>query len=91
MNVNGKTCILIDDVLYTGRTVRAAMDALIEYGRPKRIELVVLIDRGHRELPIRADYVERICQQPKMRFFEYKCQATSRRLYRKERDRLWEY
>lgn len=57
MNVNGKTCILIDDVLYTGRTVRAAMDALIEYGRPKRIELVVLIDRGHRELPIRADYV----------------------------------
>ena len=57
MDVTGKTCILIDDVLYTGRTVRAAMDALIEYGRPKRIELVVLIDRGHRELPIRADYV----------------------------------
>lgn len=57
INVNGKICILIDDVLYTGRTVRAAMDALIEFGRPKKIELVVLIDRGHRELPIRADYV----------------------------------
>lgn len=57
INVNGKICILIDDVLYTGRTVRAAMDALVEFGRPKKIELVVLIDRGHRELPIRADYV----------------------------------
>ncbi len=57
IDVNGKTCILIDDVLYTGRTVRAAMDAIIEFGRPKKIELVVLIDRGHRELPIRADYV----------------------------------
>jgi len=55
--VDGKICILIDDVLYTGRTVRAAMDALVEFGRPKKIELVVLIDRGHRELPIRADYV----------------------------------
>lgn len=57
INVNGKICILIDDVLYTGRTVRAAMDAIVEFGRPKKIELVVLIDRGHRELPIRADYV----------------------------------
>ena len=57
LDVNGKICILIDDVLYTGRTVRAAMDALIEFGRPKKVELVVLIDRGHRELPIRADYV----------------------------------
>ena len=49
--------ILVDDVLFTGRTVRAAMDALIEYGRPPSIQLVVLVDRGHRELPIRADYV----------------------------------
>ena len=57
IDVNGKICILIDDVLYTGRTVRAAMDAIVEFGRPKKIELVVLIDRGHRELPIRADYV----------------------------------
>jgi len=57
IDVNGKICILIDDVLYTGRTVRAAMDAIVEFGRPRKIELVVLIDRGHRELPIRADYV----------------------------------
>jgi len=57
IDVDGKICILIDDVLYTGRTVRAAMDALIEFGRPNKIELVVLIDRGHREIPIRADYV----------------------------------
>ena len=52
-----KRIILVDDVLYTGRTVRAAMDALIDFGRPQSIQLVVLIDRGHRELPIRADYV----------------------------------
>lgn len=49
--------ILVDDVLYTGRTIRAALDALMDYGRPKRIELAVLVDRGHRELPIRADFV----------------------------------
>ncbi len=49
--------ILVDDVLFTGRTIRAAMDALIDFGRPKMIQLAVLIDRGHRELPIRADYV----------------------------------
>ncbi len=52
-----KRVILVDDVLYTGRTIRAAMDALIDFGRPNSIQLVVLIDRGHRELPIRADYV----------------------------------
>jgi pyrimidine operon attenuation protein/uracil phosphoribosyltransferase len=56
-NVNDKTVVIIDDVLYTGRTVRAAMDAIMDYGRPKRIMLAVLIDRGHRELPIRADIV----------------------------------
>ena len=49
--------ILVDDVLYTGRTVRAAIDALLEYGRPARVQLAVLADRGHRELPIRPDYV----------------------------------
>jgi len=53
----GKRVVLVDDVLYTGRTVRAALDALIDYGRPQRIQLAVLIDRGHRELPIRADFV----------------------------------
>jgi pyrimidine operon attenuation protein/uracil phosphoribosyltransferase len=56
-DVNGKTIVLIDDVLYTGRTVRAAMDAIMDYGRPAKIQLAVMIDRGHRELPIRADYV----------------------------------
>ncbi len=55
--VEGKTIILVDDVLYTGRTVRCAMEALMEMGRPKAIRLAVLIDRGHRELPIGADYV----------------------------------
>jgi len=55
--IDDKKVVLVDDVLYTGRTVRAAIDALIDFGRPKKIELVVLIDRGHRELPIRADYV----------------------------------
>jgi pyrimidine operon attenuation protein/uracil phosphoribosyltransferase len=55
--IDDKKVILVDDVLYTGRTVRAAIDALIDFGRPRKIELVVLIDRGHRELPIRADYV----------------------------------
>jgi pyrimidine operon attenuation protein/uracil phosphoribosyltransferase len=49
--------VLVDDVLFTGRTVRAALDALIDFGRPRNVQLVVLIDRGHRELPIRADYV----------------------------------
>jgi pyrimidine operon attenuation protein/uracil phosphoribosyltransferase len=56
-DVNGKVAVLVDDVLYTGRTVRAAMDALIDYGRPRSIQLAVVVDRGHRELPIRADYV----------------------------------
>lgn len=57
VDVTGKRVILVDDVLYTGRTVRAAMDALMDHGRPEQIQLAVLVDRGHRELPIRADYV----------------------------------
>ncbi|WP_425061055.1 Bifunctional protein PyrR [Sporomusa carbonis] len=56
-SINGKKIVLIDDVLFTGRTVRAALDAIIDIGRPSAIQLAVLIDRGHRELPIRADYV----------------------------------
>jgi pyrimidine operon attenuation protein/uracil phosphoribosyltransferase len=56
-DLEGKHVLLVDDVLYTGRTIRAALDALIDFGRPRTIQLVVLIDRGHRELPIRADYV----------------------------------
>jgi pyrimidine operon attenuation protein/uracil phosphoribosyltransferase len=55
--LEGKTCILVDDVLYTGRTIRAAIEALFDYGRPERVQLAVLVDRGHRELPIRPDYV----------------------------------
>jgi pyrimidine operon attenuation protein / uracil phosphoribosyltransferase len=56
-SLEGRTVILVDDVLYTGRTIRAAIDALFEYGRPERVQLAVLADRGHRELPIRPDYV----------------------------------
>jgi pyrimidine operon attenuation protein/uracil phosphoribosyltransferase len=56
-DISGRTVVLVDDVLYTGRTIRAAMDALTDLGRPRRIRLAVLVDRGHRELPIRADFV----------------------------------
>jgi pyrimidine operon attenuation protein/uracil phosphoribosyltransferase len=56
-SIDDKRILLVDDVLYTGRTIRAALDALIEFGRPKAIQLIVLVDRGHRELPIKADYV----------------------------------
>jgi pyrimidine operon attenuation protein/uracil phosphoribosyltransferase len=56
-DLNGATIVLVDDVLYTGRTIRAAMDALVDFGRPQAIRLAVLVDRGHRELPIRADHV----------------------------------
>ncbi len=55
--IAGKTVILVDDVLYTGRTIRAALDALMDYGRPRAVQLAVLVDRGHRELPIQPDYV----------------------------------
>jgi pyrimidine operon attenuation protein / uracil phosphoribosyltransferase len=55
--LEGRTCVLVDDVLYTGRTIRAAVEALFDYGRPARVQLAVLADRGHRELPIRPDYV----------------------------------
>lgn len=56
-DITGKTVVLVDDVLFTGRTIRAALDALIDFGRPRAIQLAVLIDRGHRELPIKADYI----------------------------------
>ena len=56
-DLDGRTVVLVDDVLFTGRTVRAAIDALFDYGRPERVQLAVLVDRGHRELPIRPDYV----------------------------------
>ncbi|WP_319541877.1 bifunctional pyr operon transcriptional regulator/uracil phosphoribosyltransferase PyrR [uncultured Pseudodesulfovibrio sp.] len=56
-DVEGRTIVLVDDVLYSGRTIRAALEAILDYGRPNRVELLVLVDRGHRELPIQADYV----------------------------------
>jgi pyrimidine operon attenuation protein/uracil phosphoribosyltransferase len=56
-DIDGKVVMLVDDVLYTGRTIRAALDALMDFGRPARIQLAVLIDRGHRELPIKADFI----------------------------------
>jgi len=56
-DINGKTVVLVDDVLFSGRTTRAALDALNDFGRPRRIQLAVLIDRGHRELPIKPDFV----------------------------------
>jgi pyrimidine operon attenuation protein/uracil phosphoribosyltransferase len=55
--LEGRTCVLVDDVLFTGRTIRAAIEALLEYGRPARVQLAVMVDRGHRELPLRPDYV----------------------------------
>jgi pyrimidine operon attenuation protein/uracil phosphoribosyltransferase len=59
--VEDRTVVLVDDVLYTGRTTRAALDALMDFGRPRAVQLLVLVDRGHRELPIQADYVGRQC------------------------------
>ena len=56
-DIDDTEVVLVDDVLYTGRTIRAALDALMDYGRPRRVQLAVMVDRGHRELPIRADYV----------------------------------
>jgi pyrimidine operon attenuation protein/uracil phosphoribosyltransferase len=56
-DVTGKSVVLVDDVLFTGRTIRAAMDEISDFGRPKRIQLAILVDRGHRELPIRPDYI----------------------------------
>lgn len=61
-DVEGKVLILVDDVLFTGRTIRAALEALADFGRPSKIELLVLVDRGHRELPIHPDYVGLICE-----------------------------
>ncbi len=57
VDINGKKLVLVDDVLYTGRTIRSALNALVDFGRPSQIQLAILIDRGHRELPIRADFV----------------------------------
>ena len=71
-SIDGRRILLVDDVLYTGRTIRAALDALIDFGRPRSIQLVVLVDRGHRELPIEADYVGRNVPTPAGRSVQVK-------------------
>src|SRR6201994_1352378 len=73
-SVQGKDIILMDDVLYTGRTIRAALDALFDHGRPARVQLLVLIDRGHRELPIEARFIGRIVQTTDVEIIEVKFQ-----------------
>lgn len=75
-DINNKVVVLIDDVLYTGRTVRCAMDALIDFGRPKKIQLGVLVDRGHRELPIRPDYVGKNLPTSKQELIDVKLKET---------------
>ena len=74
--IKGRDIVLVDDVLFTGRTIRAAMDAIMDFGRPKSIQLVVLIDRGHRELPIRADYVGKNLPTSLNEFVEVKFTET---------------
>jgi pyrimidine operon attenuation protein/uracil phosphoribosyltransferase len=74
LDVNDKNIILVDDVLYTGRTIRAALDALFDHGRPRRVQLLVLIDRGHRELPIEAAFVGRNVQTTQNEIIEVKLQ-----------------
>jgi pyrimidine operon attenuation protein/uracil phosphoribosyltransferase len=73
-DIEGRKIILIDDVLYTGRTIRAALDALFDHGRPQRVQLLVLIDRGHRELPIEASFIGRTVQTTDREIIEVKLQ-----------------
>jgi pyrimidine operon attenuation protein/uracil phosphoribosyltransferase len=75
-DVNARDIILVDDVLYTGRTIRAALDALFDHGRPRRVQLLVLIDRGHRELPIEATFVGRKVQTTSREIVEVKLQEV---------------
>ena len=75
-DVVGKDIVLCDDVLYTGRTIRAALDALFDHGRPRRVQLLVLIDRGHRELPVEATFVGRRVQTSEAEIIEVKLQET---------------
>jgi pyrimidine operon attenuation protein/uracil phosphoribosyltransferase len=74
--VNARDIILVDDVLYTGRTIRAALDALFDHGRPRRVQLLTLIDRGHRELPIEATFVGRKVQTTSREIVEVKLQEV---------------
>ena len=76
IEIDGRDVVLCDDVLYTGRTIRAALDALFDHGRPRRVQLLVLIDRGHRELPIEATFVGRRVQTSDLEIIEVKLQET---------------
>jgi pyrimidine operon attenuation protein/uracil phosphoribosyltransferase len=76
VDIGGRRVVLVDDVLFTGRTVRAAMDALMDFGRPRSIQLMVLIDRGHRELPIRPDYVGKNVPTARREAIEVRLQET---------------
>jgi len=76
VSIDGRTVVLADDVLFTGRTVRAALDELVDFGRPARIELAVLVDRGHRELPIRADYVGKVLATARPEIVQVKLRET---------------
>jgi len=76
VDITGKIVVLVDDVLYTGRTIRAALDAIIDNGRPKTIQLAVLVDRGHRELPIRADFVGKNVPTSSKEVISVQLQAT---------------
>jgi pyrimidine operon attenuation protein/uracil phosphoribosyltransferase len=82
-DINNINLLLVDDVLYTGRTVRAALDALTDFGRPKTIQLAVLVDRGHRELPIRADYIGKKITTPKDQEVDLRVQEID------DEDSLW--
>ena len=75
-SVDGKTIVLVDDVMFTGRTIRAALDAIIDLGRPRLIQLAILVDRGHRELPIRADYVGKNVPTSRREAVEVRLQET---------------
>jgi len=77
-DIDGRTVVLVDDVLYTGRTVRAALDELIDFGRPKAIQLAVMVDRGHREIPIRADFVGKNVPTSKREVIMVKVQEIDR-------------
>jgi pyrimidine operon attenuation protein/uracil phosphoribosyltransferase len=77
-DIQEKNVVLVDDVLYTGRTIRAALDALIDFGRPKSIQLAVLVDRGHRELPIRADFVGKNIPTAQAETVEVRLEETDR-------------
>ncbi len=76
--IEGKRVVLVDDVLYTGRTARAALEAVLDFGRPSRVQLAVLVDRGHRELPIRADYVGKNVPTSKSEVIEVRLQEIDR-------------